>query len=65
MPIKGKACRHCRRVIEEGNTCPECNGTQFTTFWKGFVIITNPEKSELAKKMGIKNSGKHALRLSR
>jgi len=62
---KGKACRECRKVIEEGNNCPNCEGTSFTTFWRGYVIITNPEKSEIAQKMGITKTGKHALRLSR
>ncbi|MBU1120345.1 DNA-directed RNA polymerase, subunit E'' [Candidatus Micrarchaeota archaeon] len=62
---KGKACRECRKVIEEGNKCPVCDGTAFTTFWRGYVIIVDPEKSEIAKKVGIKTIGKHALRLSR
>lgn len=63
--IKGKACRECRKVIEEGDKCPSCGGSAFTTFWRGYVIIVDPEKSEIAQKMGIKTIGKHALRLSR
>jgi len=62
---KGKACRECRRVTEEGEKCPNCGSTAFTTFWRGYVIILDPEKSEIAKKMGITISGKYALRLSR
>ncbi len=62
---KGKACRDCRKVIEEGDKCPNCGGTSFTTFWRGYVVITDPENSEIAKKMGITTTGKHALRLSR
>ena len=65
MVSKGKACRSCRYVIEEGNTCPKCQGTAFTTFWKGYVVIIDPEKSQIAEKMGIANPGKYALRLSR
>jgi len=60
-----KACRTCRRVVEDLKECPECKGTSFTTFWRGYVVIINPEKSEIAKKMGITNPGKYALRLSR
>lgn len=62
---KGKACRQCRKIIEDGDTCPNCGGNQFTTFWKGYVVIIDPENSEIAKKMGINSIGKHALRLSR
>ncbi len=63
--IKGKACRNCHYIIEEGNECPNCHGKSFTTFWKGYSIIINPEKSEIAQKLNIKNPGKYALRLSR
>ena len=61
----GKACRQCRYVIEEGDKCPNCEGTQFTTFWRGYIVITDAEHSEIAKKMGIEKEGKYALRLSR
>lgn len=55
----------CKRIIEEGKECPICGGTSFTTFWKGYVIIIDSENSEIAKKMGITSTGKHALRLGR
>ncbi|MDD3083851.1 MAG: DNA-directed RNA polymerase, subunit E'' [Candidatus ainarchaeum sp.] len=62
---KEKACRECRFLIEEGEKCPNCGNATFTTFWRGYVIIINPENSEIAKKMGIAKMGKYALRLSR
>lgn len=62
---KEKACRNCRMVVEEENICPNCGQSAFTTFWRGYVIITNPEKSEIAQKMGTTKPGKFALRLSR
>ncbi|MCD6434330.1 MAG: DNA-directed RNA polymerase, subunit E'' [Candidatus Diapherotrites archaeon] len=65
--IKEKACRNCRTIIEEANVkeCPECGSKSLTTFWRGYVVIINPEKSEIAKKMGITKPGKYALQLSR
>ncbi|MFA6268931.1 MAG: transcription elongation factor subunit Spt4 [archaeon] len=63
--LKEKACRNCRFIVEEGAVCPNCNETTFTTFWRGYVVIINPEQSEIAKKMGITRRGKFALRLSR
>jgi DNA-directed RNA polymerase subunit E" len=59
-----KACRQCRRIVEEETTCPECGANQFTTFWRGYISIMDPEKSEISKKMAISAKGKHALRLS-
>jgi DNA-directed RNA polymerase subunit E" len=62
---KEKACRECRFLIEEGDKCPNCGSTNFTTFWRGYIIIIDSENSEIAKKMGIERNGKFALRLSR
>jgi DNA-directed RNA polymerase subunit E" len=62
---KEKACRECRYLIDEGDKCPNCSGTTFTTFWRGYVVILDSENSEIAKKMGITSNGKFALRLSR
>lgn len=62
---RGKACRQCRKVTEEGEKCPVCSSTHFTTFWRGYVIIIDSEKSEIAKKMGLTTTGKYALHLSR
>ncbi|MDD4250703.1 MAG: DNA-directed RNA polymerase, subunit E'' [Candidatus ainarchaeum sp.] len=63
--VKEKACRDCRFLIEEGDKCPNCEGSNFTTFWRGYVVILNAENSEIAKKMNITRTGKFALRLSR
>jgi len=64
---KGKACRSCRKIIEEGNVdkCPNCGNNTFTTFWRGYAVVINPENSELGKKMGISAAGKYALHISR
>ena len=62
---KEKACRECRYLIDEGDKCPNCSGTTFTTFWRGYVVILDSENSEIANKMGITSNGKFALRLSR
>ncbi|HOD89501.1 MAG TPA: transcription elongation factor subunit Spt4 [archaeon] len=71
-----KVCRKCRYIIEEQDNpknkkkseileCPVCGNTTFTTFWKGMAVIIDPEKSEVAKAMGVSTPGKYALRLSR
>lgn len=62
---KEKACRTCRLVVEDAKKCPNCGSIAFTTFWRGYVMVTNPDNSEIASKMGIKSVGKYALRLSR
>ena len=59
---KKKACRQCR-VFVKGNECHLCKSTDFTTSWKGRVIILNPELSEVAKKMGAKEKGEYAIKI--
>ena len=63
--MSAKACKKCKFVIEEGDRCPVCNGTDLTTNWKGFVIVLDIDKSEIAQKMGVRVPGKYALRMSK
>lgn len=63
--MAAKACKNCKFVIDSGDVCPACKGTELTTNWKGFVIIVDPSKSEIAQKMDITIPGKYALRLSK
>ncbi len=66
MPIKTIACKKCGFVIDEPNVeeCPNCQNKKFTTFWKGAVIVNDPENSIVAKKLNIENKGKYALRIN-
>jgi len=66
MAIKENACKRCGYVLEDQtiDTCPACENKKFTTFWKGSVIVTDPENSEVAKKLNITNKGKFALRIN-
>ncbi len=57
-----KACSICKRLLTK-DTCPVCNTSKLVDNWKGKVIILNPEKSEIAKKLKIKEAGVYALRL--
>lgn len=57
-----KACKKCK-ILVEGNVCPICKGNQFVDNWKGRVFIMNPEKSEIAKKIGIKVKGEYAIKV--
>lgn len=59
--VKQKVCKKCKIVVEDGK-CPICQGTQLIDTWKGKIIVTNPEKSEIAQKIGIKQKGSYALK---
>lgn len=57
-----KACKKCRRIVV-GKKCPVCNTTKLTKDWKGRIFVVDPEKSELAKKLDIKEAGEYTVRL--
>tara|TARA_B100000953_G_scaffold293162_1_gene281205 strand:+ start:220 stop:405 length:186 start_codon:yes stop_codon:yes gene_type:complete len=56
------ACKECHMILEEKN-CPRCPDSEISREWQGFVEILDPEKSSLAKEMGIKTAGRYALRV--
>ena len=56
------ACKECHLILEE-NSCPRCPDSDVSREWQGFVEILNPEKSDLAKEMGIRTPGRYALRV--
>ena len=65
MVKKEKACRACKRLIMDEKACPTCGANKFTPLWKGRIIIVDPDKSEVAKKLGITTPGRYALQLGR
>ncbi len=57
-----KACRTCR-LVSSGEVCPNCKGTDFAKGWEGYILIEDPEGSEVAKAIGAKAPGKYALKI--
>ncbi|MDP3882003.1 MAG: transcription elongation factor subunit Spt4 [Nanoarchaeota archaeon] len=61
MPAE-RVCKSCKRIYE-GDECPNCQSKETTTNFKGKIIITNPEQSEIAKNLNIKQKGTYAVKL--
>lgn len=59
---KSKACKICNRIFETGDKCPNCESKEFTETHKGRVYVLDPEKSEIAKKINIKEKGNFAIK---
>ncbi|WP_319506865.1 transcription elongation factor subunit Spt4 [uncultured Methanolobus sp.] len=57
-----QVCRECHRIIM-GQTCPICGSSNLSSDWSGMVIIIDPERSEIAKKMDVKVADKYALKV--
>jgi len=61
MP-KQKACKLCRTIVEEGDKCPSCGSKELTEGFKGRIEVLNPEKSEMAQKLNLKEKGNFAIK---
>ena len=57
-----KACKKCKAITKE-KECPLCHSTSFTVLWRGKVIIIDPAKADIAKKLQITVPGVYALRI--
>jgi len=59
--VKQKACKICNRIYE-GDKCTGCDSKESTDSFKGKIYVLNPEKSEFAKKLNIKEKGNFAIK---
>lgn len=60
MP-KQRACKICK-TIHEKEKCPKCDSKEFTEGFKGRVVVLDPEKSEIAQKINLKEKGNFAIK---
>ena len=60
--MKKKACRDCKIFVEE-DKCTICGKQTFSTNWQGRIFITDPEHSEIGKKMGLEKQGEYAIKV--
>jgi DNA-directed RNA polymerase subunit E" len=56
-----KACTRCHRLMEE-ERCAVCNVASSKN-WSGFLIVVDPENSQIAEELNISLPGEYALRV--
>jgi DNA-directed RNA polymerase subunit E" len=58
------ACGECRLILSDGvDQCPRHPSAKVSSDWQGYVIIRNPERSEVAKRLAIDVPGTYALKV--
>ena len=60
--MKKKACKRCKMFIE-GQECPVCKTSQFSTNWQGRFHVLDLQKSSIAQKIGAKANGEYAIKV--
>ena len=59
-----KACRKCKSLApREATRCSTCGSSDLSEDWEGAIVIIDPEKSEVAKRLGFTRPGRYALRI--
>lgn len=57
------ACRECRMIVHtKEKACPKCQG-ELSDKYSGLIIILEPERSEIAKLVGLNAVGSYAIRV--
>ena len=59
---KKKACKRCKLFVD-GDVCPNCQGTSFSTSWQGRLYIQDAEHSQIAQQIGVKMKGEYAIKV--
>lgn len=50
-------------IVAEAAECPNCHSANLTEKFMGQLIVVDPEKSEIGKKLEIKAPGRYAIKL--
>ncbi|BES82621.1 transcription elongation factor subunit Spt4 [Pyrodictium abyssi] len=59
-----KACRKCKSLVpREASRCPVCGSTDLSEDWEGALVVIDPEKSVIAKKLEITKPGRYAIKV--
>ena len=57
------ACRQCRYIVTtKDKVCPKCGG-ELSEKYSGMIIVLDPERSEIAKLVGLNSVGNYAIRV--
>jgi DNA-directed RNA polymerase subunit E" len=57
------ACKDCRFIIHtKEKVCPKCGG-ELSEKFSGIIIVLEPERSEIAKLVGLNATGSYAIRV--
>jgi len=59
------ACGECHLVLNDGvDQCPRPPSAKVSSDWTGYVIIMQPERSEIAERLQVDQPGKYALKVN-
>ena len=64
MATNRLSCRECHHINHgDAQACENCGSSSLTEDWAGYVVITHPERSEIAAEMNVAEPGGYALKV--
>lgn len=63
MAVKREVCRRTKKFMDDPNFKDHKPAAGTTTNWKGRIYVANPEKSDIAKAMGLEEKGEYAIKV--
>ena len=65
MPKNPFACNECHLILADGiDQCASCPSSPVSSDWTGYVVIMDPARSEIAKRLNIEYPGNYALKVN-
>ena len=59
------ACGECHMILNDDvDQCPHHPSAHVSSDWTGYVIIVNPGRSEIAKRLQVEKPGRYALKVN-
>ncbi len=59
------ACSECHLILAEGiDQCSRCPSAPVSSDWSGYVVVMNPSRSEIARRLSIEAPGSYALKVN-
>ena len=62
MAIKSKVCKKCK-IFVEGDKCPICKETKFSTNWQGRIGVLDPINSRIAQTAQLTTKGEYTIKV--
>ncbi|MBC8501168.1 MAG: DNA-directed RNA polymerase subunit E'' [DPANN group archaeon] len=60
--MKKKACKTCK-IFVDGDICPICKKSSFSTNWQGRIHFLDTKRSMIAHEMGVDVKGEYSIKV--
>jgi RNA polymerase subunit RPABC4/transcription elongation factor Spt4 len=63
MVVKREVCKRTKKFMDDPNFKGHKAESGTTTSWQGRIYVVAPEKSDIAKIMGLEEQGEYAIKV--